>query len=1012
MDTIRNIIFILALFTFLLFQLPGSVIKENGATPIVQKGGKLTPDINFGNIPLYFIHNKGQMDKKAFFYAKTPGYTLWVTKEGLVFDSIRTKETGDRSQKPEGKTKSQIPDPKSFRDVSRLLFVGANKNPEIVPLDEQKLKINYFKGNDKSKWVGGVPTSGVVLYKNLYKNIDLKVYGIGKQIEYDWIVHPGGSPEDIKFEYENVKKIEINKKGDLDITTQFGKLTHKKPYAYQRQHSAVSIQPSAKKTKSQILNPTPETNSNVQNQNDRNKKEIKSEFKKTGKTTFGFTTGKYDKTKPLVIDPVVLAYSTYLGGNDYDSSSGIDVDSNGYVYVTGYTESSDFPLRNQYDPTNSSDDVFITKFDTTQSGSSSLLYSTYLGGSSIDRGAGISVDNSGIVYVTGQTSSTDFPILNQYQGSSSGDDAFLTKLDTTQAGTGSLRYSTYLGGSSTDYGNGIVADINGFAYVTGQTMSTDFPVKNQYQTNQTGWDAFVTVVDTFSSGSSSLQYSTYLGGNGSDYGFSVALDSNEFLLVGGSTTSSDFPTQDAYDSTFNGNRDAFLVMLNTRMSGAASFLASTYLGGSAFEQTHAVAVDGSNYVYISGQTQSPDFPTLNGYQSASGGGNQDAFLSKFNFYMSSIQLLYSTYLGGNGSETGIGLSVDTTGKAYLTGYTASANFPVHNAYQSTPPGGTHDGFVTKIDTAQSGASGLIWSTYLGGSLRDQGTRVNVGNDGYAYVTGFTESNDFPTENQYQSDQSGRDAFVTKLIMDYTVNASVSGGNGTVSPATQTIHENQPASITITPDPGYEIASITDNSILQTIANPYIIGNVQEDHTVVVTFRSITFRVNATVSGGNGSVSPLSQQIDFGNNAAITINPNSGYKIASITDNGVSKAISNPYVINNVKEVHNVVVTFKQKSYPPTLTLTGERKTERAWIITKDYAELNISITEHPENPTPVASYNLLKNVNGTWTTLQSFSPGTSSFTDTAVQKDISAQYKLSAVTPEGTVIAESGVLTL
>ncbi len=194
-------------------------------TPDIKQGGVLKPDLNFGKFPLYFITNKGQVHKKAAFYAKASRYTLWLTKEGLVFDSFkRSKLKGEKSPHSSYKT---------GRDVSRLLFLNANKNPEIVPIDEAKLRVNYFIGNDKSKWNCDIPTSKAVLYKNLYKNIDLKVYGIEKQIEYDWIVKPGGNPGDIRFEYKNVKGTCIDEEGNLLIETDFGELMHKRPVSYQ-----------------------------------------------------------------------------------------------------------------------------------------------------------------------------------------------------------------------------------------------------------------------------------------------------------------------------------------------------------------------------------------------------------------------------------------------------------------------------------------------------------------------------------------------------------------------------------------------------------------------------------------------------------------------------------------------------------------------------------------------------------------------------------------------------------
>jgi hypothetical protein len=187
-----------------------------------ENAGKVKLDVNFGKIPLYFIHNKGQVNKKAAFYARTSRYTLWITKEGLVFDSPYSPHSPHSPHS----TKYQ-------RDVSRLMFIGAKKNPEMVPIDETKLRVNYFKGNIPSKWNCDIPTSQAVLYKDLYKNINSKVYGIEKQIEYDWMVKPGGDPGDIRFQYNNVKGTRLDEQGNLLIETDFGQLIHKRPDSYQ-----------------------------------------------------------------------------------------------------------------------------------------------------------------------------------------------------------------------------------------------------------------------------------------------------------------------------------------------------------------------------------------------------------------------------------------------------------------------------------------------------------------------------------------------------------------------------------------------------------------------------------------------------------------------------------------------------------------------------------------------------------------------------------------------------------
>jgi hypothetical protein len=311
----------------------------------------------FGNIPLYFIPNKGQVQKNAKFYAKTPRYTLWMTNEGLMFDTIRKTSLNGREELK--------------RDVSRVIFPGANKNPQIVPVKITGYRVNYLLGNDPTQWKAGIPTSQAVLYKNLYKNIDLKIYGIQKKIEYDWIVRPGGNPADIRIEYDNVTGTRLDEKGNLLVKTGFGELMHKKPVAYQG--TDVGAGPRAC--------PGPRTNVNVT-------------FKKISGNTYGFKVGEYDKNSVLIIDPVVMAYSTYLGGSSDEHAFALAVDSAGCAYVTGDTYSSNFPTKSAYQdtPVGGTYNVFVTKFSAS---GKSLVYSTYLGGGSNEAGEGIQVDASG-----------------------------------------------------------------------------------------------------------------------------------------------------------------------------------------------------------------------------------------------------------------------------------------------------------------------------------------------------------------------------------------------------------------------------------------------------------------------------------------------------------------------------------------------------------------------------------------------------------------------------------------
>ena len=725
----------------------------------------LRPDINFGKIPLYFVTNKGQVNEKAVFYAKASRYTLWLTKEGLVFDSVKKVKAkhpappGHLSQdqhtpsalrghsSQEGNIRKSPYSPKTHRDISRFVFLDANKSPGMIPVEESKLRVNYIKGKNKSKWHFDIPTSRAVLYKSLYKNIDLKVYGIEKEIEYDWILKPGGNPDDIKFEYKNVKSTRLDEEGNLIIETDFGELIHKKPLSYQwrKAQSAGRI---------------------AQNACPKERKDVNVTFKKIAENIYGFEVGEYDNSRELIIDPVVLTYSTYLGGDDKDYGFGIAVDGSGCAYVTGYTLGSDFPTLDGYQADyQGNTDAFITKLDTTGSGDSSLIYSTYLGGGNYDYARGIAVDSSGCAYVIGETWSSDFPTLDEYQADLRGyDDVFIIKLDTTKNGASSLVYSTYLGGDNQEEGGGIAVDGSGCAYVTGYTESSNFPTLNQYQANQGNEDAFVAKLDTTKSGASSLVYSTYLGGGSYDYGRGIAVGGSGCAYVTGYTLSSDFPTLNQYQA-YQGsyNYDIFVTRLDTKKSGASSLIYSTYLGGSDAERSQGIAVDDNNCTYITGYTRSSDFPTLNPYQGKRG-GTLDAFLTKLDTGKNGGKsLIYSTYLGGSSYDVGSGIAVDGSGCAYITGSTSSPDFPTIDEYQPDI-NGYYDAFITKLDTNKNGTLSLIYSTYLGGSREDHGNGIAVDSSGCTYVIGETLSTDFPTLNQYQGVQQQWDVFITKLVL--------------------------------------------------------------------------------------------------------------------------------------------------------------------------------------------------------------------------------------------------------
>jgi hypothetical protein len=440
------------------------------------------------------------------------------------------------------------------------------------------------------------------------------------------------------------------------------------------------------------------------------------------------------------INPYFI-YSSYLGGSDEDYGRAISVDSQDNIIVTGDTESTDFPTLNAYDDAiGGTIDAFISKF----ASDGTLLWSTYLGGSSYDCGNAVSVDSNDNIIVTGYTGSIDFPTLSAYDNTYNDiNDAFITKFSSD----GTLLWSTYLGGSSLDFGYAISVDSNDNVLVTGYTMSFDFPTLSAYDNTYSGIDAFIT---KFSS-DGTLLWSTYLGGSIEDYGDAISVDSNDNIIVTGYTGSIDFPTLNAYQNTRSSLYDGYIA----KFSSNGTLLWSSYLGGSSYDYGNAVSVDSQDDILVSGYTESTDFPTLNAYDDAIG-GTIDAFITKF---ASNGTLLWSSYLGGSIDDYGRAISVDSNDTIIITGYTESTDFPTLNAYDDAI-GGTIDAFITKFSSNGT----LLWSTYLGGGELDNGYAVGVDSNDNIIVGGFTGSIDFPTLSAYNNTNSGLyDVFITKFL---------------------------------------------------------------------------------------------------------------------------------------------------------------------------------------------------------------------------------------------------------
>ncbi|OGC90983.1 MAG: hypothetical protein A2W25_07855 [candidate division Zixibacteria bacterium RBG_16_53_22] len=707
------------------------LVTTSVSTQILQetKGANQMVMTNLASQPLAFTENRGQWDQQALFKAEAGGATFWFCKDEVVYQFIRNTDELEEPPYPEMREMPDRLERPRFRKESMVIkaqFVGANPGAEIMGEGRLSHNCNYFYGNDPGKWRTDVPNFSTIIYKNIYPGIDLRYYGDGRSMKYDFIVNPGADLSNIGIKYEGINDISVTPAGDLEARTRFGPVYEKAPYVYQEmgdQRQAVAA-----------------------------RYEVRND-------AFGFALGDgFDSGHPVIIDPE-LVYSTYLGGNQSESGKSIAVDNLGYAFVVGYTNSTNFPTINPYDGShNGAYDVFVAKLSAS---GNSLLYSTFIGGSAEDIGNDIAIDGNGNAYITGETQSDNFPTVNPYESQHYEDeDVFVLKLGPNG---NILVYSTYINGGFWDVGYGIAVDAYGYAYITGYTYGDGFVcTPGAYNCIPDGGDlvlysdAFVTKLGV---AGNTVIFSTFLGGGsyppgwGSyDMGYDIALDGSRNVYVTGQTGCDDFPTVNPIDDSLNGASDAFITKLSA--SGSA-LIFSTYLGGDVGEAGEGIGVDVGRNVYITGSTASINFPVVNAYDSTLSG--QDAFIAKIS--NSGNSLIFSTYLGGGGIENAYSIAVDGLTNTYVTGRTNSTNFPVINFYDGSSNGGD-DVFVTKLSAL---GNSLVYSTFLGGSSNDIGYGVALDLNSNPLVAGLTNSPNFPRVNPYDSLISGtNDAFVAKF----------------------------------------------------------------------------------------------------------------------------------------------------------------------------------------------------------------------------------------------------------
>ncbi|WP_372722763.1 DUF4347 domain-containing protein, partial [Novipirellula sp.] len=658
-------------------------------------------------IALAFEENVGQSDDAVDFLSRGNGYTVFLTDGDAVLNLNGSVFTID--------------------------IVSTQSPTAVAGIDELTGRSNYLVGAQQD-WIRDVANFAAVQYDDIYDGIDVRYYGHGQQLEYDFIVAAEANADQITLNMQGADSVSISDSGELVMVLAGNEQTirFRAPYSYQLSSSGV-------------------------------REVVESRYLIRGDGSIGFELGDYDHSRELVIDPI-MDYGSYLGGLSGESANAIQVDAAGNAYITGGTVSTDFPSTTGPYGTTGGDDMFVTKMS---ADGSTVLYTTYLGGSGNDIAYDIDIDSSGNAYVVGKTTSSDFTTTTgAYDETLSGaSDGFVLMLDSTGS---SILYGSYIGSNlSNDSAYGVAVNASGQAYVTGVATGSiaSLTSAGSYQsTFGGGRDAFLAV---FSIDGSSIEYGSYFGGSGAEEATDIAIDDSGAAYITGVTNSSDMPvTGNAFQSTNGGGQDVFIAKINPLGGGVSDLTYSSYLGGSMAEQASSIALDSNGRAYVVGLTISSDFDvTAGAYDTSISGGNDDAFLSVFDTTLSgAASLVYSTSLGGTAADEATDVAVDSSGVAWIVGTTYSTTFPTTADAHDTSKGGTTDAFITAINPLGSGASDLLYSTFLGGSANEYGNAIVLDAGENIYVVGQTQSSDFDaTSGAYDESMGGAsDAFVTKF----------------------------------------------------------------------------------------------------------------------------------------------------------------------------------------------------------------------------------------------------------
>ena len=696
---------------------------------------------------LLFIENAGQWNEAARFqiWGGGPG-TTWLAADAQWITRIEPAEEVSEIDGP-----AAMADPVRLAEADtgraavnlRLSFVDANPDPAIEPLGDVETHVSYFIGSNPDAWQTGVPAWGGVRYVDLYPGLDLEITSENGEIVRRLVAKDDAGVAalaDVRLRIEGAESLALDGAA-VQAATPLGDVAV--PLLQVVNTNGVAgiaalgydAAPGAPTIDGDIVT-APYTNEPA----------------------------TVDNEAVVQEDAAGPDYATFFGGSESDYIYRLFVDDQGAAYLAGATMSTDFPATAGpgYDTSpNGSNDAFMIKL---AADGMSLEYATFLGGSSAELAYGIAVDDTGAVYLAGMTYSTDFPVSigSGYDISHNGrGDAFVVKL---AAGGLSLDYATYLGGKKADYVYGLALDSAGAVYLMGKTDSTDFPARSGpgYDTSHNGNDdAYVLKL---AANGQSLVYATFLGGSSYDYGNGLDIDDQGAAYVTGYTYSSDFPAASGpgYDTSFAGGPyDAYAVKV---AADGLSLEYATFLGGSGSDVGSAIAVDNQGAAYVTGMTTSDDFPAIlgPGYDTSTS-GTQDAYVLKLAADGQSLD--YATFLGGTAAESGYSIAVDATGIAFLAGFTSSSDFPAAAmlGYDPSYNGSPYDAFFAKLS---ADGESLLYATFLGGSKADTTVAIDIDAQGAVYVSGATESDDFPaaTGPGYDTTHNGKyDAFMIKLM---------------------------------------------------------------------------------------------------------------------------------------------------------------------------------------------------------------------------------------------------------